>query len=1125
MEMIFFFTYPLFITISLALSLPPNGPGPGPLPIFDLTTDQHALLAFRNAVVSDPHAALTANWSASSSPCHWAGVSCGPKHQRVTGLTISGLGLVGPLDPHLGNLTFLRTLDLSSNNFTGPIRPEIFTNLRRLVTLNLSSNQLSGPIPSGLFNVSSSVETIDMRGNMLSGELPSDVCGDFSSIKMLYLSRNGLEGGIPANISKCGGLEELNLAGNKFRGKIPSGVWSLPKLRLLALYENQLQGFEEGSPANMPEIEELWLSENKLTGVIPTFIFNISTLTIIDLSSNYLSGNIPAEAPYNLPHISELYLYQNNLTGGIPKQFGNLTSLVALDFASNLLTGELPEELGNLGSLDFFSAPYNRLSGPIPPSLFNISTMMTLYLQQNLLSGSLPPDIIPPFSRLQYLIIHFNELTGPIPGSIANASALIKLELNKNWFSGPVPDFGSLANLEALRLWENNLTATRELTFISSLSGCQKLEVLEISNNPFEGTLPSSVGNLSASLVRFFAGDCKIVGPIPHEFGNLKNLQVLELSENRLTGLIPEAIGGLSQLYALSLGGNQLHGHIPSDICRLRRLGELYLYDNSLMGPLPDCFGQLKSLTIAHLYSNEFNSTVPPSLWNLVDLNVLNLSRNSLTGELSPLVRSLKVLGTLDLSSNQLTGDIPSSISDCQSLDFLSLSNNNFGGTIPESLGENLRGLTTLDLSNNNLSGSIPKSLLGIRFLRKLNFSYNMLSGEIPDEGPFRNFTATSFTHNSALCGPTRFRVPPCGPSRNSRTVLTVIKYALPLFAATAIAASVATVLLMRRRRGRTKAVPQAPPDEIPIKAVYRRISYRELERGTSSFNETNLLGRGGFGSVYRVSLDDGSSVAVKVFDLRAEGAYKSFDTESEILSTIRHRNLVPVIGCCVNTEFRALILGYMPNGSLKKWLHTDKCGYFLDLEQRLSVATDVALALEYLHRGHTFPVVHCDVKPSNVLLDEDMTAHLGDFGISKLLDEGETMVVTKTLATIGYAAPEYGSEGKVSTSGDVYSYGILLLEMFTGKRPTDEIFGAEISLREWVSRALMHGNLVSEVVSPVLLSSDDPIFPVQEQCLSSVFELAMKCSTVSVDGRIDMVQVVATLHNIKARLTTRVRQ
>ncbi|XP_042013368.1 LRR receptor-like serine/threonine-protein kinase EFR [Salvia splendens] len=213
----------------------------------------------------------------------------------------------------------------------------------------------------------------------------------------------------------------------------------------------------------------------------------------------------------------------------------------------------------------------------------------------------------------------------------------------------------------------------------------------------------------------------------------------------------------------------------------------------------------------------------------------------------------------------------------------------------------------------------------------------------------------------------------------------------------------------------RRKHVKLAVPVDTWVGVAWRVTSNNELLRGTDSFSETNLLGRESFGSVFKGAFSDGMNFAVKVFNVELEGANKSFETESRILSTIRHRNLVRL----------------------------------------LNISIDVALALEYLHHGNTFPIVHCDIKPSNVLLDEDMTARVADFGIAKLFVEEEAMVQTKTLATVGYAAPEYGSEGKVSTSADVYSFGILLLEMFTRKKPTDDMFNEEMSLKEGVSGAL----------------------------------------------------------------------
>ncbi|KAH6796382.1 hypothetical protein C2S51_037368 [Perilla frutescens var. frutescens] len=294
----------------------------------------------------------------------------------------------------------------------------------------------------------------------------------------------------------------------------------------------------------------------------------------------------------------------------------------------------------------------------------------------------------------------------------------------------------------------------------------------------------------------------------------------------------------------------------------------------------------------------------------------------------------------------------------------------------------------------------------------------------------------------------------------------------------------------------------------------YRRISYRELEQGTNSFSEANLLGRGSFGSVFKGTLFDGMDVAIKVFTLQSKRVVKSFHTETKILSTVRHRNLVRILGCCSNTEFKGLILEFMPNGSLEKWLYSS--GYYLDLVRRLEIAIDVALALEYLHHGYEFPIAHCDVKPSTVLLDEDIIAHLSDFGIAKIFEEHEDMIQTKTLGTIGYAAPEYGSEGKVSTNGDVYSYGILLLEMFTRKRPTDDMFSAEMSLKEWISRALQE-NTISEVMASILLSKEDKDLVEKEKCVSSIFHLAMKCLAISPNERIDMIEATTTLQKIKA--------
>ncbi|KAM3393903.1 hypothetical protein P3S68_002904 [Capsicum galapagoense] len=269
----------------------------------------------------------------------------------------------------------------------------------------------------------------------------------------------------------------------------------------------------------------------------------------------------------------------------------------------------------------------------------------------------------------------------------------------------------------------------------------------------------------------------------------------------------------------------------------------------------------------------------------------------------------------------------------------------------------NIVGLEFLDLSHNNISGNIPKSLEELQNLKYFNISVNKLYGEIPLGGPFKNLSSQFFMYNEALCGSSTFSVPPCPTSSKHRS---------------------------------------------NRKNLLKRISYYELLQATDALSESNLIGSGSFGSVYKSVLRSGSTIAVKVFNLQLDA--------------------------------------YMPNGSLDKYLYSHN--YFLDIRQRLSIMIDVACALEYLHHGCALPVIHCDVKPSNVLLDEDMVAHLSDFGISKLLGEDESDLHIK----------QYGRDGLVSTKCDVYSYGIMLLETFTRRKPNE--FEGDLSLKQWVSYA-----------------------------------------------------------------------
>ncbi|PIN15022.1 Serine/threonine protein kinase [Handroanthus impetiginosus] len=876
-------------------------------------------------------------------------------------------------------------------------------------------------------------------------------------------------------------LVYLYLGANNFKGEIPAEI------------------------GNLANLEGLDLNTVGLNGPIPTFIYNISTLKQLYLGRNNLTGNLPLEICLQLPAIQGLYLPQNQLIGSIPRELGNCSSLVeqtCLQVCMHILTGEIPSEFGNLLNLEMLDLLTNYLTY-IPAAIFNISTLKTLSVRENNITGSLP-STSEKLPSLEEILLGSNNLTGSIPDSISNALSLTILDFVRNKLSDRIPNsLGELRFLDILNSRGNEFTSKfSEMGFLTSLTNCRRLRGIWISDNSLSGYLPCSIGNFSSSLEQLDLSNSRIKGRIPKEIGNITNLAFLLMSNTEFTGFIPLMIEGLKNLQVLRLTGNKLSGPIPDGICHLPNLGELTLSKNKLYGPVPACLGSVTSLRYLNLDSNELNCSISPTIGGLKNLLKFNLFSNFLSGPLPQEIGNLKAVTSMDLSMNQLSGSIPSTIGGLNNLINLSLAQNRLQGPIPDSVGKML-SLEALDLSNNNFTGSIPQSMEALQYLHYLNLSFNKLNGEIANAGPFAHFNYQSFISNNALCGPSQFQVPPCPPHHHHRSGQKAILHAslISLAVVSTIVVLIISFLLIKRRR--KNKVPSDQMNYFPA-VMPERIRYHDLQRATNGFSEANLLGVGSFGSVYKGTFVDGTIAAVKVFNLQIEGAFKSFDTECEILRSLRHRNLAKVKSSCSNIDFRALVLEYMPNASLENWLYS--YDILLNLSERLSMMIDVAFAIEYLHDGYATPVVHCDLKPSNVLLDDAMVGHVSDFGIAKLVNAEDNVVQTRTLATFGYIAP-----GLVSTKCDVYGFGIMLMETFTGKRPTDDLFTAGLSLRGWIYDT--YPNSLSHVLDTTLLNPNEDK---NVECVSLIMNLALDCSSELPGERNNMKDALATLQKIR---------
>ncbi|XP_038971195.1 receptor kinase-like protein Xa21 [Phoenix dactylifera] len=714
-----------------------------------------------------------------------------------------------------------------------------------------------------------------------------------------------------------------------------------------------------------------------------------------------------------------------------------------------------------------------------------------------------------------------NHFTGHIPSSLSNASGLLDIQFQVNNLHGKIPrNLGTLQNLSLLFLFGNQLVAKEadDWSFLAALTNCSKLRALHISNNNLSGVLPSSISKLSTDIMILVFSHNQISGSLPSNMGNLKNLIALAMDSNLLRGNIPASLGNINALHKLDMSDNNFSDQIPPSLGNISQLNWLSLKGNILSGSIPTHLGNCKNLQYLELSYNQLTGPIPMEILSLSSLSqLLDVSHNALQGFLPSEIGNMINVNSLDVSENRLHGEIPDNIGECVVLVNLNMSGNFFDGVIPKSLA-NLKGLQFLDLSSNNLSGYVPEYLQIFHSLQFLNLSFNDLEGEVPLGGVFANMSAFSLIGNRKICGGIHeLHLPPCpstqphGKKHKAAILSVIISVASGVLGLTMI---LFFMVLYRTRKTRMRR-----PSMATMRIEHVRVSYAELVTATDGFSSANLIGVGSFGSVYKgiMDWDDIKVVAVKILNLQQQGASRSFIAECEAMRSIRHRNLVKIITACSSVDFRgndfkALVLEFMENGSLERWLHpevNEQCPMRnLNLEQRVSIAIDVASALDYLHHHSPVPIVHCDLKPSNILLDGDMTARVSDFGLAKFLFEStNSFSISTSLAAIkgsvGYIAPEYGLGSQVSTRGDVYSYGILLLEIFTGKRPTDATFNESLDLHRFVEMAFP--TQIMNIVDPQLIREDYEIINGIQQrcakqhriqeCLISVMSIGLQCS------------------------------
>ncbi|XP_058785407.1 probable LRR receptor-like serine/threonine-protein kinase At4g36180 [Vicia villosa] len=1057
-----------------------------------------ALTTFKNNLL-DPLNSLTSwNTSTPSPPCDWHGILC--SNNRVHQIRLPRLQLSGSISSSLSNLTQLRKLSLHSNNLISSIPPSLSQCLF-LRAIYLHNNSLSGNIPPSLLNLTN-LQVLNFAGNFLSGTIPNRLS---NSLRFLDLSSNSFSGDIPGNFSSKSQLQLINLSHNDFTGQIPVTVGALQQLEYLWLDNNHLRGTLPSAISNCSSMVHLSVEDNSIGGLIPSTVGTMPKLQVLSLSKNQLSGFVPTTLfcnednnNKNNTNIRIVQLGFNMFTGVSNPRNGKCDNnfLEILDLKENHIIHTLfPSWLTNVKSLRTLDLSGNSFSGYLPQEIGDLFLLEELRISDNLLSGVVPSSIVK-CRLLKVLDLRRNRLSGLIPYFLGELKSLKELSLGGNFFTGLIPkSYGVLSELEILDLSNNKLNGVLPLEIMQ----LGNLGVLNLSNNRFSGGISSRIGDLTALQVLNLS-QCGFSGSVPATLGSLMKLRVLDLSKQNLSGEIPVEVFGLPSLEVVALDGNSLSGSVPEGFSSIASLRYLNLSSNDFVGNIPTTYGYLSSLVVLSLSHNFISDSIPNEIGGCSQLEVLQLQSNRLVGNVVPSVIShLSRLKELNLGNNGIKGEIPDEISKCSALNSLDLSGNHLTGNIPQSLSK-LSNLKALNLSSNQLTGEIPVDLSRISGLKYLNVSNNNLEGEIPQMLSSRFNDPSAFATNRRLCGKPLHR--DCTKTRwlKRKRLIIIIGVAVAglCFLALFCCGYVYSLLRWRnklregvtgeKKRSSTSAGSNGDRNSRgsgenggPKLIVFNnKITYAETLEATRNFDEENVLSRGKHGLVFKASYQDGMVLSIRRLPngstLIEENTFRK---EAESLGKVKHRNLTVLRGYYAGPppDVRLLVYDYMPNGNLGTLLQeaSQQDGHVLNWPMRHLIALGIARGLGFLH---SVEIVHGDVKPQNVLFDADFEAHLSEFGLDRLtkvsvpteLAESSSST-TITVGSLGYVAPEAVLTGQVTKEGDIYSFGIVLLEILTGRKAV-MFTGQDEDIVKWVKKQLQKG-LISELLEPGLLEID----------------------------------------------------